>query len=182
MSRIKNPAELRSMCLALIFALGAGTARSHGDEQHPTPTPAPGYEDTHALLSIEPGAIDALAALERFWTSLLSGDAESAGAELDPSLLVLENGGGGHTRDDYLDRQFSHDAAFLIQARVVLKQRSARISGDLAWISSERAIAAKRDRQELRIVSTETAVLRRSADGWRIVHLHWSSRPAESDG
>ena len=28
------------------------------------------------------------------------------------------------------------------------------------------------------IDSTETMVLRKAADGWKIVHIHWSSRRA----
>jgi len=34
--------------------------------------------------------------------------------------------------------------------------------------------------KSVKLVSTETMILRKNADGWRIVHIHWSSRPASA--
>ena len=57
-----------------------------------------------------------------------------------------------------------------------LKQRTAQATGDLAWVGSESELHATKDGKPLTVLSTETMVLKRGKAGWRIVHIHWSSR------
>lgn len=54
--------------------------------------------------------------------------------------------------------------------------RTARIAGDLAWVGTESEMHASKDGVPMTLLSSETMVLARTADGWRIVHIHWSSR------
>ncbi|WP_379655388.1 nuclear transport factor 2 family protein [Pseudoxanthomonas sp. UC19_8] len=49
--------------------------------------------------------------------------------------------------------------------------------GELAWVGSESELHASKDGKPLTLLSTETMVLKRGTQGWRIVHIHWSSRP-----
>ncbi|MGH8262826.1 MAG: nuclear transport factor 2 family protein [Steroidobacterales bacterium] len=48
---------------------------------------------------------------------------------------------------------------------------------DLAWVSTEARLTAP-GAKPTDIVSTETMILRIEPAGWRIVHIHWSSRQA----
>ena len=57
-----------------------------------------------------------------------------------------------------------------------LKQRTAQATGDLAWVGSESELHATKDGKPLTVLSTETMVLKLGKAGWRIVHIHWSSR------
>ena len=91
-------------------------------------------------------------------------------------MLILESGGAERTRDEYLGGHAKHDAEFLKTAHITLQRRIAEASGDLVWVGSESEIHASRGDKMLMISSTETAVLRKTAQGWKIVHLHWSSR------
>ncbi|MCQ4163652.1 nuclear transport factor 2 family protein [Tahibacter harae] len=161
--------------LVLALTLAAPQAWAHGNEKH-TAQIAAGRDTAGAMLTIAPAAAAAVAALERFSAALGQGELDRAAAELDPAVLILESGGAEHSREDYLGGHAKHDAEFLKTAHVALKRRTAQASGDLVWVGSESEIRASKDGKPLAISSSETAVLRKTAQGWKIVHIHWSSR------
>lgn len=167
---------IRFTTLLLALAFAAPTAWAHGDEKHESARVTAGRETAGAALTIASDASDAVAALERFSAALSAGDLDRAATELDPAVLILESGGAERTRDEYLGGHAKHDAEFLKWAHITLKRRTAQASGDLVWVGSESEIHASKDDKMLMISSTETAVLRKTAQGWKIVHLHWSSR------
>ena len=156
----------------MLAAFHAPAVFAHGTEQHP----AAGRDTASAQLSVAPEATDAVVALERFSTALSAGNLDLAGAELDPNVLILESGGAERSRDEYLGGHAKHDAEFLQTAHITLKRRSATAVGELAWVGSESEIHTTKDGKPLGITSTETAVLKKTAAGWKILHLHWSSR------
>jgi ketosteroid isomerase-like protein len=162
--------------LALTLAFSASNALAHGSEEHAPSRVQAGRETADAVQSIAPEANEAVAILERFSAALSAGDLEAAGAQLDPAVLILESGGAEHSREEYLGGHATHDADFLRAAHITLKRRTAQASGDLVWVGSESDIQASKDDKVLKISSTETAVLRKRAQGWKIVHVHWSSR------
>jgi hypothetical protein len=118
----------------------------------------------------------AVATVDRFFAALSAGDLTRAGAELDPQVLILESGGGEYSAAEYLGGHAKHDAEFLKTAHHVPGRRTARVSGDLAWIASESELHVQEDGKPAVILSAETVVLRSAVSGWRIVHIHWSSR------
>ncbi|MSQ91724.1 MAG: DUF4440 domain-containing protein [Gammaproteobacteria bacterium] len=118
----------------------------------------------------------AAATVDRFFDALSAGDIEQAGAELDPQVIILESGGAEHSAAEYLGGHAKDDAEFLKAAQQNLERRTGRVSGDLAWIASESELQVQQDGKPLTIVSTETMVLRSTNGGWKIVHIHWSSR------
>ena len=105
-----------------------------------------------------------------------AGDIKQAGAELDPQVIILESGGAEHSAAEYLAGHAKDDAEFLKSAQQDLGRRIARVSGDLAWIASESELHGQQDGKPLTIASTETMVLQSTDAGWKIVHIHWSSR------
>jgi ketosteroid isomerase-like protein len=145
---------------------------------------------TFAALSLVPGlalgdtpqidvpetAQAAAATVDRFFDALSAGDIEQAGAELDPQVIILESGGAEHSAAEYLGGHARDDAEFLKAAQQNLGRRTARVSGDLAWIASESELHVQQDGKPVTILSTETMVLRSTDAGWKIVHIHWSSR------
>jgi len=170
--------NLRLISLALAMTFVAPLAWSHGDEEHEPATLSAGRDTADATVNIAPAAAEAVAAVERFAVALSSGDLTLVGAELDPGVLILESGGVERSRDEYLAGHAKSDAKFLKQARVTLMRRTAQSSGDLAWVGSESEIHAMKGEEMLMISSTETMVLRKTDQGWKIVHIHWSSRRA----
>jgi ketosteroid isomerase-like protein len=118
----------------------------------------------------------AAATVDRFFAALSAGDLERAGAELDPNVIILESGGAEHSEAEYLGGHAKSDAEFLKGAHHSLTRRTARTSGELAWVASESEMHAEQDGKPVTIASTETMVLRSTGTGWKIVHIHWSSR------
>ena len=67
------------------------------------------------------------------------------------------------------------DARFLRGAHVQLTRRIARAGGDMAWVATESTIHAHGDKPAS-LLSSETMVLERKGNAWRIVQIHWSSQ------
>jgi ketosteroid isomerase-like protein len=114
------------------------------------------------------------AAVAAYHAALSAGDAAAAEALLAPDAIVLESG-FVESRREYLAHHLAADVEF---ARAVAQTRSDErvvVDGDVAWVSaSTRAEGTFRGRS-VRSVGAELIVLARSADGWRIRAIHWSS-------
>jgi hypothetical protein len=61
------------------------------------------------------------------------------------------------------------------KVKVTPGRRTARIEGNLAWVASLSEFEFGKEGQIAFIDSAETMVLRRDPEGWKIVHIHWSS-------
>lgn len=127
-------------------------------------------------LDVPASARPAAAVVDQFSAALTSGDLAQAGAMLDPNVIILESGGAEHSATEYLEGHAKDDAQFLAGSHHVLNRRTARATGDVAWVASESELHVEKDGKPLGLASTETMVLRSGKDGWKIVHIHWSSR------
>ncbi len=129
-----------------------------------------------AEINVPAAAKDAVATVNRFSAALSSGDLAKAGKELDPNVLILESGGAERSAAEYLSGHAREDAAFLKSAHQQLLNRTAHASGDFAWVASESELHLQKDGKPVTVLSAETMLLQRGASGWKIVHIHWSSR------
>lgn len=118
----------------------------------------------------------AVATVDRFFAALSAGDIDKAAAELDPRVIILESGGAERSAAEYLGGHAKSDAEFLKKAEHKPGHRTARASGNLAWVASDNDMVILQDGKPVTIASAETMVLRRTGSGWKIVHIHWSSR------
>lgn len=118
------------------------------------------------------------AVAEAFERALASGDAAAASALLAPDVLIYESGGQETSRDEYASAHMKGDMAFLGASKREVLSRAEGGDGDTAWVSTRSRITGRHRDKDVDILSTETLVLKHSAGGWRIVHIHWSSRPA----
>ena len=125
-----------------------------------------------ADLYTDSAAIDAVEVADEFADALSSGDLEKVKSLLSDKVLVLESGGAERSRDEYFAHHAAADAKFLSGAKQTVKRRSAHANQRLAWIATESVIEAG----DKKIASTETLVLEKRKGGWKIVHIHWSSR------
>lgn len=112
--------------------------------------------------------------VKAFRQALESGNERAALEFLAPELLVYESGDQNRSRGDYAGHHLHADMAFLAKVKVHVLDQIASSEGALAWVATRSRIAGG----GADLVGTETMVLRREAAGWRIVHVHWSSRPA----
>ena len=127
-------------------------------------------------VDVPEGAKAAVATADRFFTSLSSGDLDQAASLLDPGVVILESGGAEHSAAEYLGHHAKADAEYLKGARQTLKRRTARVAGNVVWVATESELETSKDGRPSVAASTETMVLRSTDAGWKIVHIHWSSR------
>jgi ketosteroid isomerase-like protein len=155
-------------CLVGVLAFGVG-ARAAAHE----PTAAVAATDS----DIESAAADAVRVVDAFGEALKANRIEEASRLLAEDVLVLESGGAERSRAQYLAEHAGADAAYLQGAEQRVTARRARVLGELAWVGTETRTTTRKDGKPRTSLGTETMVLRRTGAGWRIVHIHWSSRP-----
>jgi len=117
-----------------------------------------------------------IAVVDAFQAALVAGDIARAAGYLDPNVVILESGGAEWSAQEYLDEHAKADAEFLKAVNVTPGERSARVEGDLAWVASLSRIEMQKEGKPVVVDSAETMLLRRETGGWKIVHIHWSSR------
>ena len=123
-------------------------------------------------------AQQAAKAVDAFHAKLVSGDGAAAAALLADDALIFESGHAERSRAEYASHHAGADAAYAAAVPSRLTRRNGLVDGDTAWIVSEsRATGNYKDKPVDR-VTTETMILRNTAEGWRIAHIHWSSRAA----
>lgn len=136
--------------------------------------------DHHAIHdALEPAAADAALAVDAFHAALKAGDTAAALALMDPEVVIFEEGYAERSRDEYASHHLASDAAFSAETRSAQAWRSGRAMGDAAWIITEGRTTGVFNGRLADRITIETMVLGRTAEGWRIRHIHWSSRAAD---
>lgn len=173
------------------------TARSGGEMDHDDmddgaggdAMPAGGAHDEHAAMDMPamahetetPAARSAQDAVNAFTTALKTGDAAGAAQWLAPDVVIYEGGEVERSRDEYQAHHLAADIAYLKTAEVQLLKREGGENGDTAWVNTETRVRGKSSRgRDIDVLSTETVLLRKTPEGWRITHLHWSSSDAKA--
>ena len=115
------------------------------------------------------------ATVQSYHDALARGDSAGAMRLLAPDALILESG-GLETRADYQGHHLPGDIAF---AKAVPSQRAEPtvvVAGDVAGgVGTSRTTGTYRGRA-INSAGAELMVLSRTADGWNIRAIHWSSR------
>lgn len=115
------------------------------------------------------------AAVHGFHAALPAGDSARALDLLHPDVRVFE-GGYAEILSEYRSGHLAADIEFSGSVdREVLSER-VTASGDRALYLSEYRMAGTFRGEEVEARGTETMVLVRTRNGWRIRHIHWSSR------
>jgi ketosteroid isomerase-like protein len=124
-----------------------------------------------------PGA-DAAAVVDAFHSALAKGDTRAAAALLADDALIFEGGGAERSKAEYAAHHLGADAAFSQAVRSATARRSGDSAGDIAWVASEGRMTGSYKGRAVDQRTTETMVLRKTGEDWRIVHIHWSSAAA----
>ena len=115
------------------------------------------------------------ATVRAFHEALAAGDSAGALRLLAADAVILESG-ARESRDEYAAHHLAEDIEF---ARAVPVERSAlqvTVSGDVAWVSSTSLMRGTYRGRAIDAAGVELMVLSRTATGWVIRAIHWSSR------
>ncbi len=147
----------------------AAMAGAHGHRSPARPT---------AETGVSAAAREAAAAVDRFHQALRRGDAATAATLLAEDATIFESGEVERTRADYVARHLPADIEFSKAVPSTVTHRTSQSDSSTAWIASEGRMTGSFKGKPVDRLSTETMILRRTAAGWRIVHIHWSSAAA----
>jgi mono/diheme cytochrome c family protein/ketosteroid isomerase-like protein len=163
--------ELSPQAYRALIAQGAdGDTHSEHSGHHDTMEMAPMTGEMDSDPAPPPAAV-----VDQFFRALASGDTNTASALLDPAVLIYESGGVERSRSEYAAEHLGADAAFLKSDTHKMISRTGGAVGDLAWVATEARLTSQ-GAKPADLVSTETMILRKQPGGWRIIHIHWSSR------
>ncbi len=113
-----------------------------------------------------------------FHTAVTGGDSAAAIQLLDPKVVIYESGGAEMSRDEFASGHLKADMQYAMATTRTIVDSHSEIVGDLAVVISRSTVTGTYREREVNSRGTETMVLRRGSNGWRIVHIHWSSRRA----
>ena len=114
--------------------------------------------------------------VDDFNAAIVAADRATVERSLDPAVQIFESGYVERSRDEYLGHHFLEDAKFAKGLKTRILKRGETQSGDVAVVWSETATDGTYDGKPVKLLGTETMVLKQADGQWRIVHLHWSSR------
>jgi len=129
------------------------------------------------MVRIAPAANDAVVVVNNFMIALAAGNLVTARELLDPGVVVIYNGSIRGSRDEYMAKQAPADADYLQKAQRQLVRRDARAGSNFAWVISEKLFRIQEPGKTSTLSVSETMLLAKAKTGWKIVHIHWSSRP-----
>jgi ketosteroid isomerase-like protein len=123
----------------------------------------------------------AVETVHAFHAALAAGDSATALSLLAPDVVIFESGAVEASRDEYRSHHLPADMEFSQSvSREITSERSGS-AGDVAWMLTESHSTGTFRERPIDVRGIETMLLRRTADGWRIVHIHWSSRRVRAD-
>lgn len=125
--------------------------------------------------ALSASARGAAAIVDAFHAALHRGDTRTAAALLAYDALIFESGGVERTKAEYAAHHLPADAEFSRSVSSAVTHRAGHSNGVLAWIATEGRTTGTYKGKALDLVTTETMLLRRIGNAWKIVHVHWSS-------
>ncbi len=130
---------------------------------------------TNALAAEPVNQEEASRVLAAFHAALQRGDSATATAQLATDATIYESG-YAETRAEYLAHHLQGDIDFAKTTKTEVKASQQQCSASLCLVLHESETSGSYKGKPVRSRGLESAVLRRDGDGWKIVHLHWSSR------
>ena len=140
---------------------------------------APAFAQSTQAAPAQSAQADAARVVDDFLAALSDGRLEAARQSMTPDAVVIANGSVLGTRDGYIDGAAKGDALAMRSVRSrELVHRDARIGAQYGWVVSEKRMLGEGAGQLRAMVVVETVLLAKTASGWKISGIHWSSRSA----
>ena len=118
---------------------------------------------------------DVVATVRAYHAALAAGDSAAAIRLLHPDVVIFESG-HAETLAEYRGGHLPADIRFAAATRRVLTSETVAVSRDFALYTGGSHTTGQVRGRDIDARGVETMVLVRTSDGWRIRHIHWSSR------
>ena len=114
--------------------------------------------------------------VQRFHDALAAGDSAAALRLLAPEVVIFEEGGVESSREEYREHHLQADIEFSRATKLEVLDRHSAVMDRVAWVLTQGRVAGTFRDRTVDSDLVETMVLEAAADGWKIRHIHWSSR------
>jgi uncharacterized membrane protein/ketosteroid isomerase-like protein len=116
-----------------------------------------------------------------FHEAMRTGDEAALRSFILSDVVIAEGGGAERSLEEYAGHHMPADMAYISAIDTSIKVRDVIENGDMATVITESQMHGTYQDKTIHNRSMETMVLRRTDDGWRIAHIHWSSTPITGD-
>lgn len=124
---------------------------------------------------------DVAAVVQDFHKALESGDSARVMSLLANDASVLESG-GIESRSEYRSHHLAADIEFAKSVKSVRAPLSVTVADNAAWTMGTSTTQGEFRGRSINSVGAESMILTKSASGWKIRSIHWSSRTRRSPG
>jgi len=119
--------------------------------------------------------------VDEFHGAMSEGSSEKVLDHLAPDVIIFEGGGAEMSRDEYAHHHLGGDMKYTAATSREIVDRKTVSAGEAAWVLTRTKTTGQYRDKEVDRVGTETMLLRRTSEGWKIAHIHWSSRAVRKD-
>jgi limonene-1,2-epoxide hydrolase len=175
--RIEMRYYARMLCLSVLVALVGLLLPDAVVTAEISSVPRVRSREAPAPMNVSTDSSAAARTVERFHEALAAGDSAQALKLLHPTATILESG-DIELLAEYRAHHLPADIEF---ARAVKETRTptrVTVRGQTAWAVGSSTTRGTFRGRTVNSVGAELVVLTRSADGWRIAAIHWSSHKA----
>ena len=116
------------------------------------------------------------AVVDAFHEALGGGDRQAVLDLLTEDVLIFESGGAELSRDEYAHHHLGSDMEFSAATESEVVDRRRGGDDETSWVLTRTETSGTFRDREISARGTETMILSRGESGWKIVHIHWSSR------
>jgi len=132
---------------------------------------------TPALAAADSGAVQTV---EHFHAAMGRGDAAAVADLLLDDAVIFEQGGAESSKAEYVEAHLPGDIAYSQGMTDTVTSRRSTVEGGVAWVLTQGRTKGSHDGKTVDRLTTETMVVKKAKAGWRIAHIHWSSRAASA--
>lgn len=116
--------------------------------------------------------------VDAFHAAMGRGDAAEVADFLLDDAVIFEQGGAESSKAEYVEAHLPGDIAYSQGMTDTVTSRRSTVQGSLAWVLTQGRTTGTYEGKKVDRLTTETMVLKKTREGWRIAHIHWSSRAA----
>lgn len=116
--------------------------------------------------------------VDAFHAAMGRGDAAEVADFLVDDAVIFEQGGAESSKAEYVEVHLPGDIAYSQGMTDTITSRRSTVKGAVAWVLTQGRTTGAYEGKTVDRLTTETMVLKKTRAGWRIAHIHWSSRAA----
>lgn len=159
-----NSAKIIITSLLLFGALNSLAVSAHKNEEH--------ANERVLFVGTDTPAAQAVSA---FHQALNQSDQKKARSLLADNVIIFEGGGVERSADEYANHHMLADMKYLSSVNSKLLEHQVYISGDIAYSISRSETMGSYKGKAINTTGMESMALKKTRNGWKITHIHWSN-------